>query len=166
MGMRQNFSQSLDLIGTMANGGTLKALLDGGATLDEITIVTDLAAAEFTLVVEVEGDRRVEITGQQMLDREAYEGRAATSGQFVFTFADPIAKTLQGESLTGMVTQPGQRVLVALELAASGIAGTETAVLYTETSENRVEEFRLYCLPELVPVSQTGENQFEKEKKR
>ena len=161
MGMRLNFGQSLDLIGTMTNGGTLKAFLDGGPTYDEFTIATNLAAAEFTLVVEVDGDRRVEITGQQMLDREAYDGRTATSGYFVFSFADALARTIQGEALTGLTTMPGQRILVSLELADSGIAGTETVTLYAETSEARAEQFRLYCLPEAVPVSQTGENTFD-----
>lgn len=160
MGMRQNFEKGLDLIGTMANNGTLKAFIDGGPTIDEVTIVTDLAAAEFTLVIEVDNDRRVEITGTQLNAREAYDGRTATSGQFVLSLADALARTIGGENMTGLVTQPGQRVLISLELASTGIAGTETADIYLETSPNRAEEFRLYILPEAVPVSQTGENQF------
>lgn len=161
MSLRENFQQALDLIGTMVNGGTLKAYLDGGPTLEEIVIETDLDAADFTLVVEVDGDRRVQMTGTQLNAREAYEGRTATAGQFVFAFSDPMARLFQGDAMTALTTQPHQRVLVSLELAAAGVVGTETATIYTETTPNRPEEFRLYCLPEAIPVSQIGENQFD-----
>lgn len=162
MGTRLNFARSLDFIGTVANSGVLKILMDGGPTIEELTLVTDLATADIdAFKVKVNGDLRVELTGQQMLDREAYDGRTATSGHYVLSFADALARQLQGEALTALCTKPGDRVEIILELASSGIAGTETATLYAELSPYRPEEFRLYILPELVPVSQTGENRFD-----
>jgi hypothetical protein len=157
---RLNFSQSLDFEGAVAVNGNPRVFLDGGPTIEEIVIETNLAADEFTLVVSVDGDDRVEMTGQQLLDREAYDGRAATSGQFVLAFADAIAKTLQGEGMTGLTTQPGQRVLVSIEIGASIAAGSPAATLHVESSPNRPEEFRLYILPEIVPVTKTGQNEF------
>lgn len=160
MGMRRNFSKALDFVGAVAASGNPKVFLDGGPTYDELTFNTNLAAGEFTVIVEVDGDKRVEITGQQMLDREAYDGRPVTSGKFVLSFVDAVARTIQGENLTGLVTQPGQRVLVSVVIAASVTPGTPTLTMDVVTSPNRAEEFRLYVLPELVPVTTTGDNQF------
>lgn len=160
MGSRLNFGQSLDFVGSVAASGNPKIFLDGGPTIEELTLQTNLEADEFTLRIEVDGEERVKITGTQMLAREAYEGRTATSGQFVLSFADMMARTLQGETMSGLVTQPGQRVLVSLEIASSVTPVTPTAVLYGETSGNRPEEFRLYILPEIIPITKTGENDF------
>ena len=160
MPSRLNFAQSLDFEGSIAAGGNPKVFIDGGVTIDELTLKTNLEADEFTLVIEIDNEKRVEITGTQMLDREAYDGRSATSDQFVLSFADALARTLQGEVMTGLVTQPGQRVVVSLEIESSVTPVTPTATLFAETSGNRVEEFKLYILPETIPVTKTGENQF------
>ena len=157
---RLNFSQSLDFEGTVAANGNPRLYLDGGPTIEELTLETNLAADEFTLVIEVDGDKRVEITAQQMLDREAYDGRAVTSGYFVLSLSDALARTIQGEGMTGLTTQPGQRVLISVEIGATVAAGSPSLVLHTETSPNRPEEFLLYILPEAVPVSKVGENEF------
>lgn len=157
---RLNFAQALDFEGSVAANGNPRIYLDGGPTFEELTLETNLAVGEFSLIVEVDGDKRVEITAQQMLDREAYEGRTATAGFFVFSFSDALARTIQGEGFTGLVTKPGQRVLISVEIGASVAAGSPSLVLHAESSPNRAEEFRLYVLPENVPVSTTGENQF------
>ncbi|MBC54112.1 MAG: hypothetical protein CMQ34_09810 [Gammaproteobacteria bacterium] len=160
MASRLNFGQSLDFVGAFAAGGNPKIFLDGGPTLEELTLETNLEADEFTLRIEVDGEERVKITGTEMLAREAYEGRSATAGQFVLSFADVMARTLQGETMSGLTTQPGQRVLVSLEIAGTVTPVTPTGTLYAETSGNRPEEFRLYILPEIIPITKTGENDF------
>ncbi|PCJ22528.1 MAG: hypothetical protein COA96_14155 [SAR86 cluster bacterium] len=157
--MRLNFSEGLNFKGSIVPSAKPKINIDGGPTLDELTIVTTLAADEFTLLIDIGTDRRVEITGQELLDREAYEGRAATAGQFVLSFVDALARTLQGEMLTGLVTRPDDRVILTLEVEA-GVVGTKVATLYMETSPNRPEEFRLYILPESVQVTKIGKNPF------
>ncbi len=160
MGSRLNFAKSLDFEGSIAANGNPKIFIDGGPTIDELTLVTNLEADEFTLIVEVNGDQRIKMTGQEMLDREAYDGRAATSGQFVLTFSDPLAMTFQGNIMTALTTKPSDRVVISLEIASSVTPVTPTAELYLETSAFRPEEFRLYVLPELVPVTKIGENPF------
>lgn len=161
MGMRENFGQAIDFVGAIVASGNPKLFLDGGPTYTEFILETDLTVSEIPkFMVEVDGDKRIELTGQQMLDREIYEGRTATALYFRFSFADPLARTFGGSQLTGLVTQPGQRVLVSVELSA-GVTGSEYLRLYTETTPNRQEQFRLYVLPEAVPVSQTGENTFD-----
>lgn len=160
MGSRLNFQQAPDFQGVINDGGTPKVFLDGGPTYETLTFATNIPAAEFRVRVLVDGDLRVEITGQQMLDREAYDGKPATSGYFHLSFADAIAKTSQGEAMTGLVTQPGQRVLIEVPLVAAVTPASPTLVMYTETSSNRAEEFRLYVLPEDVPITKTGKNRF------
>lgn len=160
MGSRINYAKGLDFNGTIGPGAVLKVFLDGGPTYEEMTLATNIPAANFTFIVEVNGDQRVKLTGQQMLDREAYDGRTATSGYFVFSFADNISRILQGEMLTSMTTQPGDRVAVSVEIAADDDTESPTAQLYVETSPNRANEFVLRCIPEQVPVTQTGENTF------
>ena len=160
MGSRLNFAQSLDFEGSVAANGNPKVFLDGGPTIDELVLETNLAADEFTFLVEVNNDLRVKMTGTEMLAREAYDGRSATSGQFVFAFSNSLASTLQGEMMTGLCTKPTDRVVVSLEIASSVTPGSPTAVLYAETSAYRPEEFRLYCIPETVPITKTGENFF------
>lgn len=163
MSSRLNFGKSLDFVGTVGAGNTLKALLDGGPTIDEIDFHTDLTAAEIEYAqVKIDGDLRVEMTGQQMLDREAYDGRAATSNHFIIAMSDSLAGTLQGEMMSGLCTKPGQRVEVIVKIASGAtLGGSEFLDMYVETSPYRPEEFRLYILPELVPVSNTGENRFD-----
>ena len=160
MGSRLNFGKSLDFEGTVGASGNPKVFLDGGPTIDEIVLETNLAAAEFTLIVEIDGDERVKITGTEMLAREAYEGRTATSGTFVLSFSDAVARTLQGEMITGMTTQPGQRVLISVEIGSTVTPVTPTLTMYAETSGNRATEYLLYIRPESVPVTKTGENFF------
>ena len=160
MASRLNFFQLPDLEGSIAANGRPRVFLDGGPTYDEIVVETDLTASEIqALVLEVNGEERVRISGQQMLDREAYDGRSATSGQFVLSLADAMARTSLGDGYTGLVTQPTDRVLLTLELS-SGVAGTETVTLHGLTSPNRREEFKLFILPEAVPISKTGDNDF------
>lgn len=160
MPMRLNFARSLDFTGAIVAGGNPRIFLDGGPTYDELTLATNLAADEFTLIIEVDGDTRVKLTGQQLLDREAYDGRTVTSGYFVFSFVDNISRMLQGEALTGLTTQPGQRITVSLEIAADAETVSPTAVLYAETSPNRPTEYVLRVIPEQIPVTSTGENTF------
>ncbi|GFZ83956.1 hypothetical protein GCM10011403_29420 [Pseudohongiella nitratireducens] len=160
MPSRLNFAESLDFQGAVAAGGNPKVFIDGGATIEELTLNTNLEADEFTLVIEINNEKRVEITGTQMLDREGYDNRSATADQFVLSFSDPLARTLQGEIMSGLVTKPTDRVVISLEIAGAVTPVTPTATLYVETSANRPEEFKLYILPETIPVTKIGENQF------
>ena len=161
MGSRLNFDRGLDFTGAVAANGNPRIHLDGGVTFEELVLETNLAADEFTLVVEVDGELRVRMTGQQLLDREAYDSRAATSGQFVLALADATAKTMVGEGVTGLTTQVGQRVMVSLEIGGTVAAGSPAAVLYTETSSNRPEEFKLFILNEVIKITQVGENEYD-----
>lgn len=161
MGMRLNYLLLPDFEGTIQNSGRLRVFLDPGPTYEEFTLewsgeVADIAA----FVVKVNNEERVRISGQQMLDREAYDGRSATANSYVFSFSDPVARTFQGDAMTGLCTKPTDRVLVEVELNSTGIAGTETIKLYAETSPFRLEEYKLFCVPELVPINQTGDNDY------
>lgn len=160
MPSRLNFQVAPDFQGTVGSGGNPKVFLDGGPTIETMQFDTNVAAAEFTVKVSINGDRRVEILGTELLAREAYDGKPATTGQYFLSFADAIAKTSQGEALTGLVTQPSDRVLVEVIFAATVTEESPTLALYLETSPNRIEQFRLYILPEDVPVTKTGKNRF------
>lgn len=160
-GSRINFSKSLDFVGDVAASGNPRVHVDGGVTIEELTLHTNLAPSEFTLVIELDGDQRVKMTGQELLDREAYEGRPAASNQYVLSMSDAMAKSLIGEAATGLCTQVGQRVMVSLEIAASVAATTPYANLYLETTKNRPEEYRLYIVPETVKITQAGENDYD-----
>lgn len=159
MPSRLNFGKSLDFTGAVATGASPRLFLDGGPTYEELTLKTNLTAAEFTFIVEVDGDTRVKLTGQQMLDREAYDGRAVTAGYFVYSFADNIARMLQGEAMTSMTTQPGQRITVTVQCGTI-VTGSPTIELFAETSPNRPHEFILRTIPEQVPITSIGENSF------
>lgn len=159
--MRLNLYQLPDLEGSIANNGRPHVFIDGGPTYDEIIIETDLVAADIlAFVVEVNGDERVRMSGVELQDVLAYDGRAATSGQFVFSFVDAMARQLPGEAMTGLCTKPTDRVKLTLELNSADIAGTETVTLYALTSPTRPEEFRLYSIPESIPITKTGDNDF------
>lgn len=158
---RINFQRAGDFDAPIAINSRPKVKLDGGPTYDEMVLETNLAADEFSFLVEVGTDQRVLIPGTRMNEREAYDGKPATSGQFVFSFVDMVARTFQAEALSGLVTQPGQRVNVTLVIGGSIAAVTPTAQLYTVMSRNRSEEVRLYCLPESISISKVGDNEFE-----
>jgi hypothetical protein len=161
MSSRLNFSKTLDFVGDVAANGNPRVHIDGGVTIEEMTLSTNLAPSEFTFIVEVDGDLRIKMTGQELIDREDYPGRTATAGQYVLSFADPMAKSLIGEAATSLTTQVNQRVMVSLEIGESVAAGSPSANLYLETTENRPEEFRLYIVPEVMKVTQVGENDYD-----
>lgn len=161
MSSRLNYSKSLDFVGDVAASGNPRVHVDGGVTIEEMTIHTNLSPSEFTLVVEIDGDQRIKMTGQQLLDREAYYGRPATDDVYVLSLADSMAKSLVGEAATAMTTQVDQRVMVSLEIGAAVAEATPFANLYLETTANRPEEFRLYIVPETVKITQAGENDYD-----
>ncbi len=160
MGARINFFKMPAFQGNIATGNTIQTFLDGGPTYEELQLhCANVVAADIAqFIVEVNGDLRVQLTGQQMLDLEAYEGRTATSNEFVFSFSDALARTIQGEASGGLVTKPGDRVLVKIVLGTLG--GSEAFDLYAVTSPNRVEELRRYVVPEAVPITLTGDNDY------
>lgn len=160
MPMHHNKEVADDFEGSIAANGRPFVMLDGGPTYDELAIETNLAASEFGLLVEVDGDKRVEITGARLLTRESFDGKTATSGFFVFSFIDVMARLRETQNMTALVTAPGQRIKVTLVIGGSVAASTPAASLYVKTSPNRPEEFRLYDLPEQIPVTKIGENSF------
>lgn len=160
MGARLNFFKMPSFQGSIASGQVIQCFLDGGPTYEELRLLcANVVAADIAqFVVEVNGDVRVQLTGQQMLDLEAYDGRPATSNVFAFSFSDALARTIQGEAAGGLVTKPGDRVLVKITLGTLG--GSEALDLYAMTSGNRVEEARRYVVPETVPITLTGDNDY------
>lgn len=160
MASRLNFSKGLDFNGTLAAGAIMTLFIDGGPTYEEFAFESNMPAASLLITISVNGDDRVKLTGQQMLDREAYDGRTATAGHFVFSFADNMARVLQGEGFTSLVTRPNDRVKITVEVDAGDATVDRTLQLYVETTGSRPEEFVLRVLPEQVPVTQTGENNF------
>ena len=160
-GSHLNFGRGLDFTGAVEAGGNPRVHVDGGATIESLLIHTNLAPADFELIVEVDGEERVKLNGQQMLDREHYDGYATAANEYVFTFSDPMAKLQSNELATGLVTQVGQRMVVSLEIADNVTPNEPFADLYLETSPNKAEVVRLYVLPEVVPITQVGENQYD-----
>lgn len=162
-GSRINFGRGLDFTGDVAEGGSPKVRVDGGVVIEQFLLVTNLAASEFFFTVEVDGNLRFKLTGEQMLDRESYDGYGNSANEYVFSPADAMAKLQGSELATGLVTKVGQRVEVTLEISENVAAATPEAQLYLETSTGvgRTEVYRLYVLPEVVPITQIGENQYD-----
>lgn len=158
--MRTNFRQMDDHEGSVASNGQLKFKLEAGPTYDVLALSTANVdtPADHAFVVEVDGDERVRMSLQELLDREAYEGNAATSGFFFFSFVDLMARTIEGENIGGMVTKPGSRVYVTIELGT--VDADETFTLYAQTSDARQEEIILRCIQEQIPITKAGLNPF------
>lgn len=158
--MRQNFEQGPDFKGTINDGGRPRLQLDAGPTYERFMLKTNVAADEFTFFIEVEGDRRVELTGTELEDMAEYDGRTSTAGYFFLDMTDNLAKLAQGELMSGLTTQVGDRVIVGVDLAASVTEASPTLELFYKASGNRPNEFELYILPEHVPITKTGKNPF------
>ncbi len=161
MGARLNPAQLPDFEGTIANGNKLRVFLETGPTFDEFEFEWDGAAADIEYFrIEYDGEERVRISGQQMLDREAYDGRPSTTNVYRLAMADPVARSILGEQAGGLVTEAGKRLLCEIQLAGTGIAGTETLSWHAVQSQARAEEFRLFIIPENVQITKTGDNDF------
>lgn len=159
-----NVRKDLNFEGSFTGDGAPYVDFDGGRTIEEITIApptsgTALVAADFTLTVEVDEDKRVDISGAKLLQREEYEGKPATTGYFTFSFADVMASASDAMSMTALVTKASNRVKITLNLASS-ITGTGARLIVVTSAPREAEVFRLYCLREQVKVTTTGENEF------
>ena len=145
--------------------------MDVGPTYKEIVLDTNLDDDQLTQVMlTLNGDTFVDISGDDLQMLEAYKGNVAETGKFVIPFSDFSAKTQEGQDLTELVTMEGDNLTIVVKTAAATAAQVTASLVPTLTAQavmasglnadgskkQRVTLPRLYS--ELVQAGATGRN--------
>lgn len=92
-------------------------ILSVGPTYEEIQLRTNLDASLIKRVaVNLNGEEIYILTGQELLDLEAYKKQPSKAGFFTIPFADIVGKTKNGIRATGLVTERGDNITLEVEL--------------------------------------------------
>ncbi|WP_299695560.1 major capsid protein P2, partial [uncultured Vibrio sp.] len=91
-----------------------------GPTYEEIFLETNLAAAQLRRVtITLNADEIIVLDGELIKKLEAYKGLTQTDGFFTIPLADITAKTKNGVSYTGLVTEMGDNITLEVEIAST-----------------------------------------------
>ena len=89
-----------------------------GPVYDEIFLETNLSAAQLRRVtITLNADEIIVLDGELIDKLEAYKGLTKTVGFFTIPLADISAKTKNGVSYTGLVTEAGDNITLEVEIA-------------------------------------------------
>ncbi|CAK1818815.1 putative major phage capsid protein [Vibrio crassostreae] len=91
-----------------------------GPTYEEIFLETNLTAAQLSRVtLTLNADEIIVLNGEFIKKLEAYKGLTQVDGFFTIPLADITAKTKNGVSYTGLVTEMGDNITLEVEIAAT-----------------------------------------------
>lgn len=91
-----------------------------GPTYEEIFLETNLTAAQLSRVtLTLNADEIIVLNGEFIKKLEAYKGLTQTDGFFTIPLADITAKTKNGVSYTGLVTEMGDNITLEVEIAST-----------------------------------------------
>ena len=145
--------------------------LDVGPTYKEIILDTNLDDDQLTqIMMTLNGDTFVDVSGADLQMLEAYKGNAAETGKFVIPFSDFSAKTQEGQDLTELVTMEGDNLTIVVKTAAATAQQVTDSLVPTLTAQavmasglepdgskkQRITLPRMYS--ELVQAGATGRN--------
>jgi Viral coat protein P2 N-terminal domain len=145
--------------------------MDVGPTYKEIVLDTNLDNDQLVqIMVTLNGDTIVDLSGEQLRMLEAYKDRFQQDGKFVIPFADMSAKTQDGQNLTELVTLEGDNLTLTVKTGAATAGQVSSSLVPTLMGEavmssgvdangvkrKRVIIPRLYS--ELVQAGSTGRN--------
>ncbi|MAX55391.1 MAG: hypothetical protein CL537_07755 [Alcanivoracaceae bacterium] len=145
--------------------------LDVGSTYKEIFLRTNLDNDQLPrITLTLNGDAIVDVTGEQLRMLEAYKhaakGYTAPNGFFKIPLADLTNKSQEGQDLSGLVTLPGDNLVLEVRTAAATAGQVSGSLVPTMQADavmgiaqpKRVLVPRLYS--ELIPVGATGKNKY------
>lgn len=145
--------------------------MDVGPTYKEIHLRTNLDNDQLTrITLTLNGDAIVDVTGEELRMLEGYKysakGFTASDGFFVIPLADFTNKSQEGQDLSGLVTLPGDNLVLEIRTAAataSQISGSLVPTMQADAVMGVAQPKRL-LLPrlysELIPVGSTGKNKY------
>ncbi len=143
------------------------ARLEGGPTYDEIILdfggTITSAAQVLNVIINLNGDEIVRLTGEELKMLEAYRGHAADADKFVITLEDIDNKSEEGQKITSLVTLPGDNITLTVQIGNYTTANTDPLSLtaYARVSgaqQKRVFIPRKYSI--VMNAASTGENDF------
>lgn len=145
--------------------------MDVGPTYKEIFLRTNLDNDQLTrITLTLNGDAIVDVDGEQLRMLEAYKhaakGYTAPDGHFKIPLADFTNKSQEGQDLSGLVTLPGDNLVLEIRTAAATAQQVTDSLVPTMQADavmgisqgRRVLVPRLYA--ELIPVGATGKNKY------
>ncbi len=145
--------------------------MDVGVTYKEIYLRTNLDNDQLPrITLSLNGDAIVDVTGDQLRMLEAYKhaakGYTAANGFFKIPLADFTNKSQEGQDLSGLVTLPGDNLVLEVRTAAATAGQVSGSLVPTMRADavmgiaqgKRVLMPRLYS--ELIPVGATGKNKY------
>ncbi|MGR5276498.1 major capsid protein P2 [Vibrio rotiferianus] len=140
-------------------------VLANGPTYEEIHLRTNLAAALIKRVaINLNGEEIYILTGQELLDLEAYKKQPKKTGYFTIPFADIVGKTKNGIRATGLVTERGDNITLEVEVGTpSDLSNAPTIDLsaWAVVSEPQLARVLVPKIrPQTMQATAGGDNEF------
>lgn len=83
-------------------------------------------ASHMHLRVNLNSEDIVDVPVADLIKVEGYKDNAEQDGYFSVSFRDIIAKTFEGDHITGLVTMPGDNLSIEVDIAGTGAGATVT----------------------------------------
>ncbi|MGB1906708.1 MAG: major capsid protein P2 [Spongiibacter sp.] len=146
--------------------------MDVGPTYKEIHLRSNLDNDQLTrITLTLNGDAIVDVTGEELRMLETYKkanivGWTVPDGLFTIPLADFTNKSQEGQDLSGLVTVPGDNLVLEIRTGAATAQQVTDSLVPTMQADaimgvaqtKRVLLPRMYS--ELIPVGATGKNKY------
>ena len=90
-------------------------------------------ASHMHLRVNLNSEDIVDVPVSDLISMEAYDGNAEQDGYFSLSFRDIMAKTYEGDHITGLVTMPGDNLSIEVDIDGTGATATVTLKGFMDT---------------------------------
>ena len=137
----------LQSFASVGQNQTAVVSLEVGPTYDEIHFEYNYDAtggdefdmSHFTGIrLNLNGTDIVDVKGSDLILLEGYEGQSGSNGYFTLSLRELIARSFDGENLTGLVTQLGDSISIEIDIAnAKAISGDPSLKGFAVTSPAR-----------------------------
>lgn len=148
----------------LAWGQTATLDIDTGSTFHEIILesstLTDPAKLE-KVVLELNGDEIIDLTGTILVMLERYRKRYETSGVYVLYLSDVVNEGQANRNVSSLITFPTDQLTLKVKVAAgSGAIDLKASAMVSASQEQRIVIPRKYRTN--ITAGQTNDNTWSK----
>lgn len=150
-----------DFSGSLEAGGEVTFDIPIGPTYQMFRIETNVAAAQQTYELELNGEVIFKLTGTQLDMLDAFYNVSKVSNVFNFRIAQHQLHDAVNTALSGLVTQAGDNLYLRVKFGAT-MPATPSMKAYQESNPARgVREYIPRFKPVYIPITEIGENEYQ-----
>jgi len=94
---------------------------------------SEFDASHMHLRISLNTEDIVDVPVADLISREAYHANAEQDGYFTLSFRDIMAKTFEGDHITGLVTMPDDNLSIEVDIVGTGAGATVTLKGFADT---------------------------------